>query len=109
MKIDSDEEDSDYEEVLIPNKKQTKRKRVANETASSKRVKPDPKPRLRVAKKLLSRVMPIKQAPRKRPRASMDPPGLPPGAPSQKRYKLNQNQLKPLSIPSRILYIIVIM
>ena len=95
---DSDEEDSDYEEVLIPNKKQTKRKRVANETASSKRVKPDPKPRLRVAKKLLSRVMPIKQARRKRPRASMDPP---PGAPSQKRYKLNQSQLKPLSIPSR--------
>ena len=41
---DSDEEDSDYEEVLIPKKKQAKRKRVANETASSKRVKPNPKP-----------------------------------------------------------------
>ena len=89
---DSDEEDSDYEEVLIPKKKQPKRKRVANETASSKRVNPDPKPRLRVAKKLLSRVMPNKQAPRKRPRASMDPPSPPPGALPQNRIELNQNQ-----------------
>ena len=91
---DSDEEDSDSEEFVIPKKKQTKRKRVANEATSSKRVKPNPKPRLRIAKKLLPRVMPNKQAPRKRPRASMDPPGPPPGAPPQKR-------LKPSSIPSR--------
>ena len=91
---DSDEEDSDSEEVVIPKKKQTKRKRVENEDTSSKRVKPNPKPRLRIAKKLLPRVMPNKQAPRKRPQASMDPPGPLPGVPPQKR-------LKPSSIPSR--------
>ena len=48
---DSDEEDSDYEEIVIPKKKQTKRKLRANEAASSKRIKPNPKPQLRVSKK----------------------------------------------------------
>ena len=44
----SDEEDSDYEESVIPKKKQAKRKLRANEAASSKRIKPNPKPQLRV-------------------------------------------------------------
>ena len=40
---DSDEEDSEYEEMLIP-KKDVKRKRGANEVANLKRIKPNPKP-----------------------------------------------------------------
>ena len=43
---DSDEEDSDYEEIVIPKKKQAKRKLRANEAASSKRIKPIPKPQM---------------------------------------------------------------
>ena len=42
---DSDEEDSDYEEIVIPKKKQAKRKLRANEAASSKRIKLNPKRR----------------------------------------------------------------
>ena len=42
---DSDEEDSDYEEIVISKKKQVKRKLRANEAASSKRIKPNPKRR----------------------------------------------------------------
>ena len=55
---DSDEEDSDYEEIVIPKKKQAKRKLRANEAASSKRIKPNPKPEVRVPKKLVARVIP---------------------------------------------------
>ena len=55
---DSDEEDSDYEEIVIPKKKQAKRKLRANEAASSKRIKPNPKPQVRVPKKLVARVIP---------------------------------------------------
>ena len=95
---DSDEEDSDYEEVVISKKNQAKRKRGANEAASSKRIKPNPKPQIRIPKKSVPRTMPNKQAPKKRPRASMDPLGPPPGAPPLKRFK--PNQLKPSSIPS---------
>ena len=47
----SNEEDSDYEEIVIPKKKQAKRKLRANEAASSKRIKQNPKPQLRVPKK----------------------------------------------------------
>ena len=94
---DSDEEDSEYEEVMIP-KKQAKRKRGANEAASSKRVKPNPKPKIRILKKLVPRAMPNKQAPSKRARVSMDMPGPPPGPPP-KRFK--PNTLKPSSILSR--------
>ena len=42
---DSDEEDSEYEEILIPRKvKDMKRKREANEIAKSRSIKPNPKP-----------------------------------------------------------------
>ena len=96
---DSDEEDSEYEEVVIPKKKQqAKRKRGANQAASSKRNKPNPKPQIRIPKKLEPRAMLNKQAPKKRPRASLDVPGPPPGAPP-KRFK--PNLPKPSSIPSR--------
>ena len=44
------------EETVIPKKKQAKRKLRANEAASSKRIKPNPKPQLRVPKKLVSSV-----------------------------------------------------
>ena len=64
---DSDEEDSEYEEVMIPKKKRAKRKRGANEAASSKRVNPNPKPKIRIPKKLVPRAMPNKQALKKRP------------------------------------------
>ena len=55
---DSDEEDSEYEEIVIPKKKQAQRKFRANEAASSKRIKPNPKPQLRVPKKLVPRARP---------------------------------------------------
>ena len=51
---DSDKEDSEYEEVVIP-KKKLKRKREANKAASSKRIKPNPKPQIRIPKKLVPR------------------------------------------------------
>ena len=41
---DSDEEDSDFEEFVIPKKKQAKPKRGADEAASLKRIKPNPNP-----------------------------------------------------------------
>ena len=50
---DSDEEGSDYKEVVIPKKKQAKQKRGANEAASSKPIKANPKPQIRILKKLL--------------------------------------------------------
>ena len=84
---DSDEEDSDYEEIVIPKKKRTKRKLRANEAASSKRIKPNPKPQLRVPKKLVMRAIPSNQMPKRRPRASIEPPGPPPGAPPSKRLR----------------------
>ena len=74
---DSDEEDSEYEEVRIPKKKQAKRKRWANEAASSKRVKPNPKSQIHIPKKLVPRAMPNKQTPKKQPWVSMDMPGPP--------------------------------
>ena len=95
---DSDEEDSEYEEILIPKKKDVKRKRGANEVANSKRIKPNPKPQIRIPKKSVRPAMPSNQAPKKRPRASMGPPGPPSGPPS-KRFKPNQS--KPSSFPSR--------
>ena len=45
---DYSDEDSDYEESVIPKKKQAKRKLRANEAASSKDINPNPKPQLRV-------------------------------------------------------------
>ena len=96
---DSDEEDSEYEEVVIPKKQQQpKRKRGANTTVSSKRIKPNPKPQIRIPKKNVPRATPNKQVPKKRSRASIDVPGPPPGAPL-KRFKPKQS--KPSSIPSR--------
>ena len=96
----SDEEDSDYEESVIPKKKQAKRKLRANEAASSKRIKPNPKtaakPQLRVPKKLVPRAIQGNQAPKKRPRASIEPPGPHPDAPPSKRLRP-----KPSVIPSR--------
>ena len=90
------EEDSDYEEIVIPKKEKAKRKLSANEAASSKRIKPNPKPQMHIPKKLLPRAMPNNQAPKKRPRASIEPPGPPPGAPPSKRLRP-----KPSSVPSR--------
>lgn len=80
--------------------KQVKREREENEAASSKRIKPNPKPQLRIPKKSAPRAAPNKPKPKKRPRASMDVfvPGPPPGAPV-KRFKPNTS--KPSSIPSR--------
>ena len=49
------EEYLQYEEVVIPKKQQAKRKREANEAASSKRAKPNPKPQLHIPKKLVPR------------------------------------------------------
>ena len=81
-------EDSFYskakEEIVISKKKQAKRKLRANEAASPKRIKPNPKPELRVLKKLVSRAIPSNQAPKKRPRASIEPPGPSPGVPPSK-------------------------
>ena len=82
---DSDEEDSDFKEIMIPKKKQAKRKRGSNEAASLKRIKPNPKPQIRIPKKLVSRTITNKQASRKRTQASMDPPG-PPSGPPGKRF-----------------------
>ena len=62
---DSDEEDSDYEEIVIPKKKQAKRKLKLNEVASSKRIKTNPKHQMRISKKLLPRAMPNNQTPKK--------------------------------------------
>ena len=77
--FDSDEEDSEYEEVMIPKKKQqAKQKRAPNEAASSKRIKPNPKPQFRVPKKIVPWAIPSNQAPKKRPQASIEPPGAPP-------------------------------
>ena len=92
------DEDSDYKEVVILKKKQAKQKRGANEAASSKPIKANPKPQIRIPKKSVSSAMLNKQTPKKRPQASMDPPGPPPGAPP-KRFKPNQSKLS--SIPSR--------
>ena len=93
-------EDSFYseakEEIVIPKKKQANRKFRANEAASPKRIKPNPRPELRVLKKLVSRAIPSNQAPKKRPRASIEPPGPPPGAPPSKELRP-----KPSSLPSR--------
>ena len=60
----SDEEDSDYEEAVIL-KNQARRKRGANEAASSKRIKPNPKPELRIPKKSVPPTMLNKQAEKK--------------------------------------------
>ena len=95
---DSDEEDSDFEEFVIPKKKQAKRKRGADEAASLKRIKPNPKLQIRIPKNLVPRITINKQAPKKRPQASMDPPG-PPSGPPPKRFKPNPS--KPSSFPSR--------
>ena len=61
---DSDEEDSDYQEVVIPKKKQAKRKRGVNETASSKRIKPNPNSQIRITKKSVPPAIPNKQVPK---------------------------------------------
>ena len=62
---DSDEEDSEYEEILIPKKKDVKRKREANEIANSRSIKPNPKPQIRIPKKSVRPAMPNNQAPKK--------------------------------------------
>ena len=64
------------------------------------RIKPNPKPQLRIPKKSAPRAAPNKPTPKKRPRASMGVfvPGPSPGAPP-KRFKLNTS--KPSSIPSQ--------
>ena len=87
------EEYLQYEKVVIPKKQQAKRKREANEAVSSKRAKPNPKPKLQIPKKLVPRAKPNKQATKKRPRASLDvlvpgPSGVPP-----KRFKLSTSNL----------------
>ena len=51
-------------EIVIPKKKQAKRKLRTNEAASPKRIKPNPKPELRVLKKLVSRAISSNQAPK---------------------------------------------
>ena len=62
---DSDEEDSEYEEILIPKKKDVKRKREANEITNSRSIKPNPKPQIRIPKKSVRPAMPNNQAPKK--------------------------------------------
>ena len=61
---DSDEEDSEYEEILIPKKKDVKRKREANEIANSRSIKPNPKLQIRIPKKSVRPAMPNNQAPK---------------------------------------------
>ena len=67
---DSDEEDSEYryEEILIPKKKDVKRKREANEIANLRSIKSNPKPQIRIPKKSVRPAMPSNQAPKKWPR-----------------------------------------
>ena len=95
---DSDEEDSEYEEILILKKKDVKRKRETNEIANSKRIKPNPKPKIRIPQKLVRPAMPNNEAPKKWPRTSMGLPGPPSGTPST-RFKSNQS--KPSSFHRR--------
>ena len=91
------EEESEYEEVVIPKKQQSaKRKREVSNAADSKRAKPNRKPRISIPKKSAPRAN--NQVPKKRPRASMDVPGPPTGPPPK---RLKPNQFKPSSIPSR--------
>ena len=93
---DSDEEEYEYEDIVIPKKHQAKRKRGPNEaTINSKRIKPNPKPLLCIPKKIVPRK---KQSPIKRTQGSIYTPGPPPGPPP-KRSK--PNQPKPSLIPSR--------
>ena len=61
---DSDEKDSDHEEVVNPKKKQAKRKCGANEAASSKRIKPNPKSHICISKPSVPPTMLNKQAPK---------------------------------------------
>ena len=78
---DSDEEDSDYEEVVIP---KVKRKRdIEEENSNVKRTKLIPKSKF-----------PSKRRPRVSKGASAPPPGKPP-----KRFKPSKSKLS--SIPSR--------
>ena len=74
-------------------------KREANEVANSKRIKPNPKPQIRIPKKSVRPAMPSNQALKKRPRASMGSPG-PPSEPPPKRFKPNQSKLSSF-LPSR--------
>ena len=54
---DSDEDDSNYEEIVIPKKRQAKIKLKVSKATSSKRIKPIPKPQS-TQKKLVPRVIP---------------------------------------------------
>ena len=90
---ESDEEDSEYEEVVIP---KAKKRKLKGEKSNAKRIKLNPNPR--TPKKQEPRAIPIKKASSERPRASKAVPGPPPGKPP-KRFKPNQS--KPSSIPSR--------
>ena len=80
---DSGEEDSDYEEFVVPKKKQAKRKREANEAAKPKSYRQPPKPHIRIPKKVVPPAMSNKRLPK--PLASMDPP-VPPLGPPPKRF-----------------------
>ena len=61
---DSDEDISNYEEIVIPKKRQEKIKLKASKAASSKLIKPIPKPQC-TQKKLVPRVIPYNHVPTK--------------------------------------------
>ena len=91
---DSDEEDSDYEEVVIP---KVKRKRdIEEENSNVKRTKLTPKPK--IPKMHPSRAIPTTMSPKRRPRVSKGAPGHPPGKPSE---RFRPSKSKPSSISSR--------
>ena len=70
---DSDEEDSDYEEVVIPT---VKRKReIEEENSNVKRTKFTSKPK--IPRLHLSRPIPANKSSKRRPRVSKGAPGLP--------------------------------
>ena len=88
---DSDEKNSDYEEVVIP---KVKRKRdIEEENSNVKRTKLTSKSK--IPKMHPSHAIPANKSPKRRPQVSKGVPG-PPGKPSKRLSKL-----KPTSISSR--------
>ena len=89
---DSHEEDSDYDEVVIP---KVKRKRdIEEENSNVKRTKLTSKSK--IPKMHPSHAIPANKSPKRRPQVSKGVPGTPPGKPS-KRF----SKSKPSSISSR--------
>ena len=91
----SEEEDSEYEDIVTTKVKKRKRDTEV-EKSKAKRTKLNPKPQ--IPKTHPPRAIPAKKLPKKRPRVSKDVQGLPPGKPP-KRFKPSKS--KASSIPSR--------